>query len=68
MLASARQHTRECGFVKGVRMFGVNMFFLILSVLLIYAVFNKRVNRLVDKTLQVCEIKLDKELKQKESK
>ena len=47
-------------------MFGVNMFFLILSVLLIYAVFNKRVNMLVDKALQVCEIKLDKVLKEKE--
>lgn len=33
-------------------MFGVNMFFLILSVLLIYAVFNKRVEGLVDKALQ----------------
>ena len=49
-------------------MFGVNMFFLILSVLLIYAVFNKRVEveRLVDKALQVCEIKLDKVLKEKD--
>ncbi|WP_158654305.1 hypothetical protein [Helicobacter cinaedi] len=47
-------------------MFGVNMFFLILSVLLIYTAFNKRVKRLVDKALQVCEIKLDKVLKQKE--
>ncbi len=49
-------------------MFGVNIFFLILSVLLIYAVFNKRVNRLVDKTLQVYEIKLDKVLKEKEQR
>ena len=48
-------------------MFGVDMFFLILSVLLIYAVFNKRVNRLVDKALQVCEIKLDKALKEKDT-
>ena len=47
-------------------MFGVNMFFLILSVLLIYAVFNKRVNMLVDKALQVCEIKLDKVLRGKD--
>lgn len=47
-------------------MFGVNMFFLILSVLLIYAVFNKRVKRLVDKTLQVYEIKLDKVLRGKD--
>ena len=50
-------------------MFGLNMFFLILSVLLVYLVLcNKRVKSLVDKTLQVCEIKLDKALKQKESK
>lgn len=49
-------------------MFGVNMFFLILSVLVIYAVFNKRLNRLVDKTLQVYEMKLDKALKEKEQK
>lgn len=49
-------------------MFGVNMFFLILSVFLIYAVFNKRANKLVDKILQVYEIKLDKILKEKESK
>lgn len=68
MRGSARQHTRECGFVKGVRMFGVNMFFLILSVLVVYAVFNKRLNRLVDKTLQVYEMKLDKALKEKEQK
>lgn len=47
-------------------MFGVNMFLLILSVLLIYAVFNKRVKRLVDKALKVCEIKLDKVLKEVE--
>lgn len=47
-------------------MFGLNMFFLILSVLLVYLVCNKRVKSLVDKTLQVCEIKLDKALKQKE--
>lgn len=49
-------------------MFGVNMFFLILSVLLIYAAFNKRVNMLVDKTLQVYEMKLEKVLKEKEQK
>ena len=49
-------------------MFGVNMFFVILSVLLVYAAFNKRVNMLVDKTLQVCEIKLEKVLKEKEQK
>lgn len=49
-------------------MFGVNMFFLILSVLLIYAVFNKRLNILADKTLQVYENKLDKVLKEKETK
>lgn len=49
-------------------MFGVNMFFLILSVLLVYAAFNKRVNMLVDKTLQVYEMKLDKALKEKEQK
>ncbi|HDX3603454.1 TPA: hypothetical protein ROD84_001667 [Campylobacter jejuni] len=49
-------------------MFGVNMFFVILSVLLVYAVFNKRVNMLVDKTLQVYEMKLDKALKEKEQK
>ena len=47
-------------------MFGVNMFFVVLSVLLIYAAFNKRVKRLVDKTLQVCEIKLDKVLRGKD--
>ena len=47
-------------------MFGINLFFAVLSVLLIYAVFNKRVNILVDKTLQVCEIKLDKILKGKD--
>ena len=47
-------------------MFGVNMFFLILSVLLIYAVFDKRVKRLVDRALQVCEIKLDKVLRGKD--
>lgn len=68
MLASAWQYPRECGIVKGVRMFGVNMFFLILSVLLVYAAFNKRVNMLVDKTLQVYEMKLDKALKEKEQK
>ncbi len=68
MLRSARQYPRKCGFVKGVRMFGVNMFFLILSVLLVYAAFNKRVNMLVDKTLQVYEMKLDKALKEKEQK
>ena len=45
-------------------MFGLNMFFLILSVLLIYAVFSKRVKRLVDKTLQVYEMKVDKEKEQ----
>ena len=49
-------------------MFGVNMFFVILSVFLIYAVFNKRVNMLVDKTLQVYEMKLEKVLKEKEQK
>ena len=49
-------------------MFGVNMFFLILSVLLIYAVFNKRVNMLVDKTLQVYEMNLDKVLIGKEQR
>ncbi len=49
-------------------MFGVNMFFLILSVLLVYTAFNKRVNMLVDKTLQVYEMKLDKALKEKEQK
>lgn len=43
-------------------MFGVNMFFLTLSVLLIYTVFNERVNMLVDNTLQVYEIKLNKVL------
>ena len=42
-------------------MFGVNMFFLILSVLLVYLVCNKRVNMLVD-------MKLDKALKEKEQK
>ena len=47
-------------------MFGVNMFFLISSLLLVYAAFNKRVNMLVDKTLQVYEMKLDKALKEKE--
>ncbi len=49
-------------------MVGLNMFFLILSVILVYLVFNKRVNRLVDKTLQVYEIKLDKVLKEKEQR
>lgn len=49
-------------------MFGVNMFFVILSVLLVYVAFNKRVNMLVDKTLQVYEMKLDKALKEKEQK
>ena len=51
-------------------MFGVNMFFLVLSVLLIYGIFIKRVevNILVDKALQVCEIKLDKVLKEKEQR
>ena len=48
-------------------MFGVNMFFVILSVLLVYVAFNKRVNMLVDKTLQVCEIKLEKVLKEKDN-
>ena len=48
-------------------MFGVNMFFLILSVLLIYAVFDRRVNMLADKTLQVYEMKLDNILKEKEN-
>lgn len=47
-------------------MFGVDMFFLILSVLLIYAIFDKRVKRLVDKALKVCEINLDKVLKEKD--
>lgn len=51
---------------KEKTMFGVDMFFLILSVLLIQAAFNKRVKRLVDKALQVCEIKLDKVLKEVE--
>lgn len=51
-------------------MFGVNMFFLILSVLLIYGIFIKRVevNILVDKTLQAYEVKLDKALKEKEQR
>ncbi len=47
-------------------MFGINLFFAVLLVLLIYAVFNKRVNRLADKTLQVYEIKLNKILKEKD--
>lgn len=47
-------------------MFGVNMFFVVLSVLLIHAVFNKRVKRLAYKALQVCEIRLDKVLKEKD--
>lgn len=49
-------------------MVGLNMFFLILSVILVYLVCNKRVKSLVDKALQVCEIKLDKVLIGKEQR
>ncbi|WP_194145980.1 hypothetical protein [Helicobacter bilis] len=51
----------------GVKNVWCRYVFFILSVLLIYAVFNKRVNRLVDKALQVCEVKLDKVLKEKDT-
>ena len=48
-------------------MLGISMFFAILSLLLIYAILDKRVKRLVDKALKVCEMNLDKVLKEKDT-